>query len=139
MARPRKHPRRTLSEQIQIPKSLRSDTLSPKSPAPERVHQALSDRIQHLKDENAGLKDDNAALQFRMEQEAQGHTFALEQLLRLEAQMDNLMKRVDRAEGDVAAAKVDATTAKKDAASAKAELTDIRKDLAKRLKRGVGK
>jgi chromosome segregation ATPase len=62
--RPKKHPRRTLSEQIIVPSSLKESTaapspssiLSPRSPAPERVNRALTDRIQHLKDENAGLK-----------------------------------------------------------------------------------
>jgi chromosome segregation ATPase len=33
-----------------------SSVLSPRSPAPERVNRALTDRINHLKDENAGLK-----------------------------------------------------------------------------------
>ncbi|KAG9193904.1 hypothetical protein G6011_03939 [Alternaria panax] len=62
--RPKKHPRRTLSEQIIVPSSLKQSTtapspssiLSPRSPAPERVNRALTDRIQNLKDENAGLK-----------------------------------------------------------------------------------
>ncbi|KAI5374475.1 hypothetical protein J4E82_006890 [Alternaria postmessia] len=68
--RPKKHPRRTLSEQIIVPSSLKQSTtapspssiLSPRSPAPERVNRALTDRIQNLKDENAGLKDVNAGL-----------------------------------------------------------------------------
>jgi hypothetical protein len=62
--RPKKHPRRTLSEQIVVPSKLQDSMaavssgsiLSPRSPAPERVNRALTDRINHLKDENAGLK-----------------------------------------------------------------------------------
>ena len=61
--RPKKHPRRTLSEQIVVPSKLQESAsiasgtiLSPRSPAPERVNRALTDRINHLKDENAGLK-----------------------------------------------------------------------------------
>jgi chromosome segregation ATPase len=61
--RPKKHPRRTLSEQIIVPSNFKetasitpSSVLSPRSPAPERVNRALTDRINHLKDENAGLK-----------------------------------------------------------------------------------
>lgn len=54
-SRPKKHPRRTLSEQIIIPK-LQELITSPKSPAPERVHRALQDRIDHLKEENGTLK-----------------------------------------------------------------------------------
>jgi predicted nucleic acid-binding Zn-ribbon protein len=57
--RPKKHPRRTLSEQIIIPK-LQDLIKSPKSPAPERVHRALQDRIDDLKDENANLKKECA-------------------------------------------------------------------------------
>ncbi|CBX97058.1 hypothetical protein LEMA_P101890.1 [Plenodomus lingam JN3] len=56
-APPKKHPRRTLSEQIILPKLQQETVLSPRSPAPERVNRALTDRIQHLKDENATLKD----------------------------------------------------------------------------------
>lgn len=58
-ARPKKHPRRTLSEQIIIHKT-HDLVKSPKSPAPERVHKALQDRIEHLKQENADLKDECA-------------------------------------------------------------------------------
>ncbi|KAH4346409.1 hypothetical protein HBI56_155150 [Parastagonospora nodorum] len=65
--RPKKHPRRTLSEQIVITK-YQDSILSPKSPmprspAPERVNKALTDRIQHLKDENADLKDGISSLE----------------------------------------------------------------------------
>jgi predicted nuclease with TOPRIM domain len=64
--RPKKHPRRTRSEQIVITKftePLKNTILSPRSPAPERVNRALQDRIQHLKDENAGLKESVAGLE----------------------------------------------------------------------------
>jgi hypothetical protein len=60
--RPKKHPRRTLSEQIIVTRFqdsiLSPNSPVPRSPAPERVNRALTDRIQHLKDENADLKDD---------------------------------------------------------------------------------
>ncbi|KAF1918889.1 hypothetical protein BDU57DRAFT_567532 [Ampelomyces quisqualis] len=64
---PKKYPRRTLSEQIVITK-YQDSILSPRSPfprspAPERVNRALTDRIQHLKDENADLKDDISQLE----------------------------------------------------------------------------
>jgi len=66
LSRPKKHPRRTRSEySVTIPKlteSLKSSILSPRSPAPEKVHRALQDRIQNLKDENADLKDANKGL-----------------------------------------------------------------------------
>jgi predicted RNase H-like nuclease (RuvC/YqgF family) len=70
--RPKKHPRRTLSEQIVITK-YQDALLSPKSPgirspAPERVNRALTDRIQHLKDENADLKDDITGLEGEKEE-----------------------------------------------------------------------
>lgn len=55
-APPKKHPRRTLSEQIIIPK-LQDTILSPRSPAPERVNRALTERILNLKEENAELKE----------------------------------------------------------------------------------
>ena len=131
--RSRKHPRRTLSEQIYIPKVMGSEgsLLSPRSPAPERVNKALSDRIQHLKDENA-------TLQLRIERETQGQQFAADQLIRIEAQMQDLMKRVDQAEGAVATAKEDATAAKNEAASTRAELAKIRKDWAKKMKYSSG-
>lgn len=66
-ARPKKHPRRTLSEQIVITK-FQDSILSPKSPvprspAPERVNRALTERIQNLKDENSDLKDDITSLE----------------------------------------------------------------------------
>lgn len=55
-APPKKHPRRTMSEQIIIPK-LQDTILSPRSPAPERVNRALTERILNLKEENADLKE----------------------------------------------------------------------------------
>ncbi|KAL6707103.1 hypothetical protein ACN47E_004855 [Coniothyrium glycines] len=71
-AAPKKHPRRTLSEQIIIPK-LQHSMFSPRSPAPERVNRALTERILNLKEENADLKDtiavaeqETAQLQKRM-------------------------------------------------------------------------
>ncbi|KAI4617184.1 uncharacterized protein J4E87_008424 [Alternaria ethzedia] len=85
--RPKKH-RRTVSEQIVTPSNLKDSTsvpsplsiLSPRSPAPERVNRALTDRIQHLKDENAGLKASNTSLetektdlQKRMEKESHAY------------------------------------------------------------------
>jgi hypothetical protein len=64
--RPKKHPRRTLSEQIVVTKFqdsiLSPNSPLPRSPAPERVNRALTDRIQHLKDENADLKDEVSSL-----------------------------------------------------------------------------
>ncbi|KAF1833696.1 hypothetical protein BDW02DRAFT_569786 [Decorospora gaudefroyi] len=82
--RPKKHPRRTLSEQIIVPTKLQesgpSSVLSPRSPAPERVNRALTDRINHLKDENAGLKasvtgleSDKTDLQQRMAKESHAY------------------------------------------------------------------
>jgi DNA repair exonuclease SbcCD ATPase subunit len=85
--RPKKH-RRTVSEQIVPPSNLKDSTsvpsplsiLSPRSPAPERVNRALTDRIQHLKDENAGLKasvtgleTEKTDLQKRMEKESHAY------------------------------------------------------------------
>jgi predicted RNase H-like nuclease (RuvC/YqgF family) len=62
----KKHPRRTLSEQIVVTKFqdtiLSPNSPVPRSPAPERVHRAFTDRIQVLKDENADLKDDVSSL-----------------------------------------------------------------------------
>jgi predicted RNase H-like nuclease (RuvC/YqgF family) len=62
----KKHPRRTLSEQIVVTKFqdtiLSPNSPVPRSPAPERVHRAFTDRIQVLKDENADLKDDVSIL-----------------------------------------------------------------------------
>lgn len=86
--RPKKHPRRTLSEQIVVPSKLQESTsmassgsiLSPRSPAPERVNRALTDRINHLKDENAGLKaslngleSEKSDLQQRMARESHAY------------------------------------------------------------------
>ncbi|KAH7079495.1 hypothetical protein FB567DRAFT_123339 [Paraphoma chrysanthemicola] len=64
---PKKHPRRTLSEQIVITK-FPDSVLSPKSPiprspAPERVNRALTERINHLKEEMRGLKSTNSTLE----------------------------------------------------------------------------
>jgi predicted nucleic acid-binding Zn-ribbon protein len=120
--RPKKHPRRTLSEQIVITK-FQDSILSPKSPiprspAPERVNRALTDRIQHLKDENADLKDnitglegDKDDLQRRMVKEAR-----LYRALRVESeQMRNdlvtVMARLTNVEGEMASlrAKVEKT------------------------------
>ena len=54
--------------------------LSPRSPAPERVNRALTDRINHLKDENAGLKaslngleSEKSDLQQRMARESHAY------------------------------------------------------------------
>ncbi|KAH7349188.1 hypothetical protein BKA66DRAFT_476826 [Pyrenochaeta sp. MPI-SDFR-AT-0127] len=113
----RKHPRRTLSEQIHIPKLLSHESsTSPRSPAPERVNRALSDRIQHLKNENADLRQ-------RMAHEQQTHHDEGEQLKNeltdvkarlasvesesehLRSEMEFLRRRLDRAEEDAVAAK----------------------------------
>ena len=84
--RPKKHPRRTLSEQIIVPSKLSEITtshasiMSPRSPAPERVNRALTDRINHLKDENAvlkasvnGLETEKTDLQQRMAKESHAY------------------------------------------------------------------
>jgi len=84
--RPKKHPRRTLSEQIIVPSKLseiatsHSSIMSPRSPAPERVNRALTDRINHLKDENAvlkasvnGLETEKTDLQQRMAKESHAY------------------------------------------------------------------
>ncbi|KAF1941298.1 hypothetical protein EJ02DRAFT_444853 [Clathrospora elynae] len=91
-ARPKKHPRRTLSEQIIIPQLQDLSTLSPRSPAPERVNRALTDRINHLKDENLGLKSNITGLEMektyiqqRMEKE--GYAYR-----RLQVEFETLKK-----------------------------------------------
>lgn len=55
-SRPKKHPRRTLSEQIIIPSNLNDSMKSPRTPLQERVHRALTLRIDSLKAENKSLK-----------------------------------------------------------------------------------
>ncbi|KAL5117456.1 hypothetical protein ACEQ8H_004621 [Pleosporales sp. CAS-2024a] len=121
--RPRKNPRRTLSEQIVITK-FKDSLLSPKSPmprspAPERVNKALTDRIQHLKDENADLKEDMTSLEsekvemqrkmtkdariyraIRMESEQmrQDLTAVMMRLSTLESEMAAMKEKVDKAD-----------------------------------------
>jgi cell division protein FtsB len=122
--RPKKHPRRTLSEQIVITK-YQDSILSPKSPmprspAPERVNKALTDRIQHLKDENADLKDGisglegdkedlqrkiakdariNRALRLESEQMRQDLTAVMLRLTSLESEVAQIRAKPGRPEG----------------------------------------
>lgn len=115
-ARPTKHPRRTLSEQIRIP-LLRDQELvkSPRSPAPERVNRALSERIQDLKEQKSELEQ-------RMAQERRSHQQELERVTKeldgmrttlasvessLREEIQLLRKRVEQAEQDAAAAKAE--------------------------------
>ncbi|KAH8731916.1 hypothetical protein GQ44DRAFT_603701 [Phaeosphaeriaceae sp. PMI808] len=107
--RPKKHPRRTLSEQIVITK-FQDSILSPKSPvprspAPERVNKALTDRIQNLKDANAELKDDNDCLahekgeiQRHMAKEARMHRALKEETEQLRKELSTTMARLSKME-----------------------------------------
>lgn len=121
--KPKKHPRRTLSEQIVITKYqdsiLSPKSLVPRSPAPERVNKALTDRIKHLKDENADLKDDITglegekeevqrkmtkdarmyrALRMESEQMRQDLTLVMVRLTNMEEEMALLRAKVDKPE-----------------------------------------
>jgi predicted RNase H-like nuclease (RuvC/YqgF family) len=119
--RPKKHPRRTLSEQIVVTKFqdsiLSPNSPVPRSPAPERVNRALTDRIQHLKDENADLKDQVStldsdkeemqrrinkdsrivrALRAESEQMRVDLTTVMTRLTNVEAEMANLRAKVEK-------------------------------------------
>ncbi|USP81690.1 hypothetical protein yc1106_08964 [Curvularia clavata] len=109
--RPKKHPRRTLSEQIVVPPKLQESIgtsgsiLSPRSPAPERVNRALTDRINHLKDENAGLKaslngleSEKHDLQQRMARESHAYRS-------LQIEHDALKREVENMKRDMSAMK----------------------------------
>ncbi|OAL43304.1 hypothetical protein IQ07DRAFT_593108 [Pyrenochaeta sp. DS3sAY3a] len=116
--RPKKHPRRTLSEQIVIPSLRNHDTtLSPRSPAPERVNRALSDRIEHLKDENADLKHTVSSLEHdraKLEKRLSRRAYELEKmshelnetkrrLSNVEIELDALKRRFEHADKDTSA------------------------------------
>jgi septal ring factor EnvC (AmiA/AmiB activator) len=111
--RPKKHPRRTLSEQIVVtkfPESLLSPKSPvPRSPAPERVNRALTDRIQHLKDENAGLKDDvtglesdKAELQRKITKDARNYRALRAESEQIRQDLVTVMARLTNMEGEVA-------------------------------------
>ncbi|RAR01795.1 hypothetical protein DDE82_006269 [Stemphylium lycopersici] len=153
--RPKKHPRRTLSEQIIVPSKLQESMtttsastsnyhhsgtiLSPRSPAPERVNRALTDRINHLKDENAGLKasvssleTDKTDLQQRMAKEShayRGLQIESDALKReaenMKREMNAIKERLESVEaaGDKMRVEMDRLTAMEDASK------DLRKEL----------
>ncbi|KAH9883038.1 hypothetical protein J1614_000405 [Plenodomus biglobosus] len=149
---PKKHPRRTLSEQIIIPK-LQESMMSPRSPAPERVNRALTDRIQNLKDENAGLKDnineieaEKVGLQRRINKDARHyHTLKAdsEQTKRqLSAVLSRLTTMEEASEGlrlEVVALRERLEKAEKDTEAAKTELLGVRSGLTKDLGEAVEK
>jgi hypothetical protein len=98
--RPKKHPRRTRSEQIVITKfsePMRNSILSPRSPAPERVNRAFQDRIQHLKDENADLKDSVALLEDEKADLRKELVEVKTRLTNVEVELASLIERVERA------------------------------------------
>ncbi|KAF1847647.1 uncharacterized protein K460DRAFT_307065 [Cucurbitaria berberidis CBS 394.84] len=135
MARPKKHPRRTLSEQIYIPKVLgREPIASPRSPAPERVNRALSDRIQHLKVENAGLQQ-------RLASEAQSHCIenerAEEALASMKTRLANVESASEQLQVEMQLLREGIEQAKQDSASTKAELLDIRKGLPRKQREAM--
>jgi predicted nucleic acid-binding Zn-ribbon protein len=111
--RPKKHPRRTLSEQIVVtkfPDSLLSpNSPVPRSPAPERVTRALTDRIQHLKDENAALKDDviglesdKAEMQRKITKDARNYRALKVESEQMRQDLATVMARLTNMEGEVA-------------------------------------
>jgi len=151
-APPKKHPRRTLSEQITIPR-LQEATMSPRSPAPERVNRALTDRIQHLKDENLGLKDtirdieaEKKGLQKRANKDARNyHTLKAEMEL-TKQELHDVRSRLSVVEEvsenlrlGVAGLQERLEKMEKDTESTKKELLGIRTGLAKNLGEAVKK
>jgi len=113
--------------------------LSPRSPAPERVNRALTDRINHLKDENAGLKasvssleTDKTDLQQRMAKEShayRGLQIESDALKReaenMKREMNAMKERLESVEaaGDKMRVEVDRLMAVEDASK------DLRKEL----------
>jgi cell division protein FtsB len=95
--RPRKHPRRTLSEQIVITKFTEPPILSPRSPAPERVNSALQHRIQALKDENADLRDSITGLEDEKADLRKELRSVKARLTNVEVELASLRERVERA------------------------------------------
>lgn len=152
-APPKKHPRRTLSEQIIIPKLLESSITSPRSPAPERVNRALTDRITHLKEENASLKDsiteaeaERAAFQQRMAKDARAVRSLKAESEQTRIDMMNMRERLtaielasNKLQGEVESLRERVECAEKDADTAKTELLAVRKGLTKELGEAVKK
>ncbi|KAI8943717.1 hypothetical protein NX059_001696 [Plenodomus lindquistii] len=145
-APPKKHPRRTLSEQIIIPK-LQESVMSPRSPAPERVNRALTDRIQNLKDENADLKDnineieaEKIGLQRRINKDAR-HYHSLkadgeqtkQELSTMASRLTAMEQASESLRLEVVALRERLETAEKDAEAAKTELLSVRRGLTKDL------
>lgn len=134
-APPKKHPRRTLSEQITIPR-LPEAIMSPRSPAPERVNRALTDRIQHLKDENLGLKDnireietEKSGLQKRVNKDARNYNTLKNEMERTKQELHDVKSRLSEVEEvakklrlEVAGLQERLQSAEKDAGSGNTEL-----------------
>ncbi|CAO2653047.1 Nn.00g024580.m01.CDS01 [Neocucurbitaria sp. VM-36] len=127
-ARPTKHPRRTLSEQIRIPALREQEPVkSPRSPAPERVNRALSERIQDLKMQKSELEQ-------RMAQEKRNHETELERVTKELAGMKTRLASVESAseqlQGEMQLLRKRVEQAEQDAVVAKDELLYVRKGLA---------
>ncbi|KAF2025515.1 hypothetical protein EK21DRAFT_76272 [Setomelanomma holmii] len=106
-ARPKKHPRRTLSEQIVIPGKLLDPTFSPRSPIPhspyhqERVHKAMTERVISLKKENTNLKDINTSLEDNRDEWRQRATVASADIEQMKKEMSMLVAKVSRMENEL--------------------------------------
>jgi predicted nucleic acid-binding Zn-ribbon protein len=135
--RPKKHPRRTLSEQIIVPSKLQesavtpSSILSPRSPAPERVNRALTNRINHLKDENAclkisvtGLETEKTDLQQRMAKESHAYRG-------LQIESDALKKESEAMKREAEAMKAEMMAMKERLASVEASSERLRVEVEK--------
>ncbi|KAF2827011.1 hypothetical protein CC86DRAFT_322847 [Ophiobolus disseminans] len=124
LIRPKKHPRRTLSEQIVITKFqdsiLSPQSPVPRSPAPERVNKALTDRIQHLKDENADLKADIGGLETEKDEIARRMAKELRSIRAIKAENEQM--------------KQDLATVMTRLTSVESEMTLIRAKVEKRAK-----
>jgi predicted RNase H-like nuclease (RuvC/YqgF family) len=81
----------------------------PRSPAPERVNKAFTDRIQHLKDENSDLKDDVTSL---------------------EGERDEMQRRIAKEARIYRAVKVENEQMRKDLATVMARLTNVEEEVA---------
>ncbi|KAF2855214.1 hypothetical protein T440DRAFT_464504 [Plenodomus tracheiphilus IPT5] len=151
-APPKKHPRRTLSEQIIIPK-LQESIMSPRSPAPERVNRALTDRIQNLKDENADLKDnineieaEKVGLQRRVNKDARHYHSLKADSEQTKQELSTVSSRLTAMEQASESLRLEVATlrerlekAEKDTEAAKAELLGVRRGLTKELGEAVEK
>ena len=149
---PKKHPRRTLSEQIIVPR-LQDVVTSPRSPHPERVNRALTDRIQNLKEQNANLKDDvikveteNAGLQHRMTKDTRAYRIFRKESEQTREEMTSLRSRLTDIEAASETLRTEVTLlrgrverAEQDAQDAKTELLVVRKGLTKELGEAVKK